>query len=698
MKGDYVLFMRMPASLVIFVILAACLVFFLITPAFGKTVEYDLFIEYKTLNFTGKEAKAISINKSIPGPTLYWTERDIAKIRVHNRLEEETSIHWHGILLPNKEDGVPYLTTPPIKPGTSREFNFTVKQSGTYWYHSHTELQEQKGVYGAIVIYPKEKQEQTDREYVLVLSDWTDEDPHEVMRTLKRGSDYYMLKRGTMQSIYGAVKNKALADFLKSSLQRMPPMDISDVGYDLFLMNGKKELHLPAKPGETILLRIINASAGTYFYLQYADGSMTVVSADGQDVETFDINRILIAIAETYDVTVVVSDKGSFEFNATAQDGSGSASAFIGEGERVFAPDMPSPDLYRMHGGHEMGMDMNMDMRMDMQKHDMPKMHDMGMAADKRPMPPYEHLRSVKQTVLPESNPVRTITLALDGDMERFVWTINGKILSEAEPIIIRKGENVRIVFENKSMMHHPIHLHGHFFRVLNKQGEYSPLKHTVDIPPMGKQIIEFYAGEDKDWPLHCHILYHMEAGMFTVLSYEGSEIDPEIADARKDPANNLKKDMWFFWGKLSLLTQMGDLFLNASNTRNTFSINKEAGWDGDYDIEILYSRYINRFFSILAGGNITDEDSGGVLGIRYLLPLNIESRAWADNEKELRISFEKKLQITDRFSLSGQFEYDTGTKSEWVAGGEWTINKWLSLTARHHSDYGTGVGVMIRF
>lgn len=677
------------------VISAAFLIFFLITPAFGKTVEYDLFIEYKTLNFTGKEVKAISINKSIPGPILYWTEGDIAKVRVHNRLEEETSIHWHGILLPNKEDGVPYLTTPPIKPGTSREFNFTVKQSGTYWYHSHTELQEQKGVYGAIVIYPKEKQEQPDREYVLVLSDWTDEDPHEVMRTLKRGSDYYMLKRGTMQSIYGAVKNKALADFLKSSLQRMPPMDISDVGYDLFLINGKKELSLPAKPGETILLRIVNASAGTYFYLQFAGDYLKVVSADGQDVEPFDIERILIAIAETYDVTVVVSDKGSFEFRATAQDGSGSAAAFIGEGEKVFAPDIPKPDLYRMHtAGHEMGMDMSM----DMQKHDMHKMQDMGMTADIRPLPPYEHLRSVRQTVLPESNPVRTITLILDGDMERFVWTINGKILSEAEPIIIKKGDNVRIVFENKSMMHHPMHLHGHFFRVLNKQGEYSPLKHTVDIPPMGKQTIEFYAGEDKDWPLHCHILYHMEAGMFTVLSYEGSVIDPEIEEARKDPANNLKKDMWFFWGKLSLLTQMGDLFLNASNTRNIFSIYREAGRDGSYDVEILYSRYINRFFSILAGGNITDEDRRGVLGTRYLLPLNIESRAWVDTEKELRISFEKKLQITDRFSLSGQFEYDTGTKSEWVAGGEWTINKWLSLTARHHSDYGTGAGVMIRF
>jgi len=667
-----------------------------ILPVYGKTVEYDLFIENNPVNFTGKEVNAMTINGSIPGPTLYLTEGDTARIRVHNRLDEETSIHWHGVLVPNKEDGVSYLTTPPIKSGTMREFSFPVKQSGTYWYHSHTSLQEQKGVYGSIVIYPEGKRKLADKEYVLVLSDWIDEDPHEAMRTLKRGSDYYMLKRGTIQSIYGAVRQGALADVFKRSLDRMPPMDISDVGYDLFLINGKRELTLPVKLGEEILLRIINASAGTYFYLQFADGNMRVVSADGQDVEPVDLDRILIAIAETYDVIVTVSDEGSFELRATAQDGSGSASAFIGEGERVFAPDIPKPDLYRMNGaGHE---GMNMNMSMDMEKHDMHTMHDMGEKTDERPLPPYPYLRSVRPTALPESNPERTINLSLDGDMERYVWTINGKILSEADPIIIRRGENVRIVFENKSMMNHPMHLHGHFFRVLNDQGEYAPLKHTVDIPPMGKQAIEFYAGEDRDWPLHCHILYHMKAGMFTVLSYEGSEVDPEIAEARKDPANNLKKDPWFFWGNVSVLTQMSEVVLTASNTRNTFSIFSEEDWHGSYEMELLYFRYINRFFSIFTGADITDEIDRGVLGIRYLLPLNIESRFSADTKNEIRISFSKKLQITDRFSISGDAEYDTGTQWEGIVRAEWTLNKYASLIGAYHSDYKGGVGVIIRF
>jgi hypothetical protein len=293
---------------------------------------------------------------------------------------------------------------------------------------------------------------------------------------------------------------------------------------------------------------------------------------------------------------------------------------------------------------------------------------------------------------------VRTINLTLDGDMERYVWTINGKILSEADPIIIRQGENVRIVFENKSMMNHPMHLHGHFFRVLNDQGEYAPLKHTVDIPPMGKQAIEFYAGADKDWPLHCHILYHMEAGMFTVLSYEGSEVDPEIAEARKDPANNLKKDPWFFWGEASFLTQMSDGMLVAANTRNILSAGWENDWKGSYDIEIVYDRYFNRFFTAFGGVNVTDDKTRGIFGIRYLLPLNFESRSWVDTGGDFRIGISKKIQLTDRLSISGDAEYDTGTQWEGIVRAEWTLNKYASLTGTYHSDYKGGMGVIIRF
>jgi len=664
--------------------------------------EYDLVIEFKDVNFTGKAVKAMTINGNIPGPTLFMTEGDYVKIRVHNRMPVETSIHWHGILLPNIQDGVPYLTTPPIKAGKTHTFEFPVIQSGTYWYHSHTGLQEQRGVYGSIVIYAKKERIQTDREYVLVFSDWTDENPDEVLRTLKRGSDYYSLKKGAVQSLSGAVRAKALPEMFQREWIRMPPMDISDVAQDRFLANGKTETLLDANPGETVRLRIINAAASSYFYLQYAGGAMQVVSADGLDVQPVSLNRFLMAIAETYDVLVKVPHKGAFELRATAQDGSGYASAYIGGGKRVNAQDVPKPNLYKMHGGMTMADETHPDKNaMSGQKMNTAGHKAMQMETGKQgtPLPPYKKLRSIKPTTLPNGLPWHTITLNLTGDMERYVWSFNNKILTEADLITIRRGQNVRIIFENETMMHHPMHFHGHFFRILNGQGDHAPLKHTVDVPPLGKQIIEFYGSEDKDWFLHCHILYHMKAGMARVVHYEGSDIDAGVAAARKEPTNFLNQDHWYAWGEASFLSQMTDGSVVFSNTRNILSGAWEYGWEEEeYEIVLTYDYYFNRFFTAFGGMDIIDEDSRGILGIRYLLPLNVESALWVDSEGELRIILEKDLQLTDRLSAFGDVEYDTESEWEWVLGLEWTLNKQFSLVGKYHSEFGLGGGVSIRF
>lgn len=288
--------------------------------------EYNLLIRYQNVNFTGRDVEAMTINGSIPGPILRFKKGDIARIHVRNEMDVETSIHWHGILLPNLQDGVPYLTTPPVLPGTTYTYEFPIKHSGTYWYHSHTGLQEQRGVFGSIVIEPGEPGIKTDLDYVVVLSDWTDEDPDEVLRTLKSGSEYYALKKGSMQSFTGALKADALPDILRRSLMRMPPMDISDVAYDRFLVNGKPSETFVARPGQNIRLRIINAAASTYFYLQFAGGTMRVVSADGVDVQPVDIGRFLIAVAETYDVIITVPENGAYEFRATAFPAAGASS------------------------------------------------------------------------------------------------------------------------------------------------------------------------------------------------------------------------------------------------------------------------------------------------------------------------------------------------------------------------------------
>ena len=430
---------------------------------------------------------------------------------------------------------------------------------------------------------------------------------------------------------------------------------------------------------------------------------MQVVAADGLEVQPVSLNRFLMAIAETYDVLVKVPHKGTFEFRATAQDGFGFASAFIGSGKRVKAPPVPKPNLYKMHGGMTMAHETHPDKTaISGQKIKTAGHKAMPMEAAKqptRPLPPYKKLRSIKPTTLPNGLPRHTITLNLTGDMERYVWSFNNKILTEADLITIRRGQNVRIIFENETMMHHPMHFHGHFFRVLNGQGDHAPLKHTVDVPPLGKQIIEFYGSEDKDWFLHCHILYHMKAGMARVVHYEGSDIDADVAAARKEPANFLKQDHWYAWGEASFLSQMTDGSLVLSNTRNILSGVWEYGWEEEeYEIVLTYDYYFNRFLKAFGGLDITDEDSRGILGVRYLLPLNVESALWVDSEGELRFILEKDLQLTDRLSAFGDVEYDTEIKWDWVLGLEWTLNKQFSLVGKYHSEFGLGCGVSIRF
>ena len=250
----------------------------------------------------------MAINRAIPGPTLRFTEGDTARMRVHNRMPEATSIHWHGLLVPPGMDGVPYISFPPIQPGDTFTYEFPIRQSGTYWYHSHSGLQEQSGMYGSIVIQPREESRRVDGDHVIVLSDWTDEAPHTVNRTLKRGSEWYALLKGGAKSILGAARLGMLGSYFKRELQRMPPMDIADVVYDRFLANGKPESALSAKPGETVRLRIINGSATSYFHVEFAGGPMTIIAADGIDVQPVEKQRFLIAVAETYDALVTVPD------------------------------------------------------------------------------------------------------------------------------------------------------------------------------------------------------------------------------------------------------------------------------------------------------------------------------------------------------------------------------------------------------
>ena len=325
----------------------------------GKRVEYDLTIDEQMVNFTGKSRPAITINGGIPGPTMRFTEGDVAVIHLHNKLKTEASLHWHGLLVPNIEDGVPYVTTPPIMPGTTRTFEYPLVQSGTYWFHAHTGFLEQLGVYGSIVIQPQELSQKVDHDLVILMSDWTDEKPEYILKNLKRRTEWYSIRKGNSQSLNRIIQRKAVGAYLRQSMMKMAPMDISDVYYDRFLINGKDTIRYPdIKPGQTVRLRVINGGGSTYFHVNYAGGPMTLIAADGIPVQPVEGNRRLIGLGETYDFIVTVPTGGAFEVRASAQDGTGYATALLGSGPVT----MDGPRTLHQPAAHDVGADGDTDL------------------------------------------------------------------------------------------------------------------------------------------------------------------------------------------------------------------------------------------------------------------------------------------------------------------------------------------------
>jgi FtsP/CotA-like multicopper oxidase with cupredoxin domain len=678
-------------------------------PAGVRVIEYDLHIREQTVRPAGKAVRGFTINGGIPGPTLHFREGEWARIRVHNHLKVETSTHWHGLLLPNEQDGVPHVTTPPILPGSAHTFEFELRHSGTYWYHSHTHLQEQNGVYGSIVVTPRGGEPvKADREQVLVLSDWTNFNPHEVMRMLMRGTDYFGLMRRNSQTILGAWQRGNVKDYFRREWDRMMPMDISDVGYHAFLVNGQRQVHLGGRPGERLRLRIVNASAATYFYLQSSAGPMTIVAADGPRVQPVKVERFLQAIAETYDLIITVPESGQYELRFTSQDGSGHASAFFGSGTLKQASDPPRPNLYQM--------DEMLNLALEEQEDDPRASLNLP-----RPGSPYRLLKATQDTTLPAKLPRRKITMHLTGDMNRYIWSFDGKTIAQEPYVMIKKGEIVELELVNDSMMHHPIHLHGHFFRLLMGNGRLSPMKHTVDVPPMSKRLIEFEANEEKDWMFHCHILYHMMSGMARVFRYEDNAGTPGHA-SKASPAEahaSVEKhslqhaaglgehshDMSYLWGSASIQSHMSEGLITWMNPKNDLMLAWEVGWERvdepQYETDFLYQRYFNMNFQAFAGYRLTnDEDAKdrGLIGFNYRLPLMVWANVSLDTEGDARFTLAKRFQLTPRLGVWGEVFYDTGTQWEWTAGADYTLTRSTSLTLSYHSDYGLGAGVLLRF
>ena len=522
--------------------------------------EFELFIGETPVNFTGSPRTALTINGSLPGPLLRWREGDTVTLRVRNRLKDSTSIHWHGILLPANMDGVPGLSFHGIEPGGVYVYQFKVRQHGTYWYHSHSGLQEQAGVYGPLVIDAKEPEPfHYDRDYVVMLSDWTDEDPASLLKTLKKQSDYYNYHKRTVGDFIDDVSDKGwsatVADRTMWAQMKMNPTDIADVSGATytFLING----HAPDsnwtglfRPGEKLRLRLINGSAMTYFDVRIPGLKMTVVAADGLHVKPVSVDELRIAVAETYDV-IVEPAADAYTLFAQAMDRSGYARATLASRAGLTAP-VPALDSRPLVTMDDMGMggmdhgsmDMSDMVGMDhsamgpMQSHpasekdnplvDMqamtptPKLDDpgLGLRNNGRRVLTYADLRSTFDD--PDGrDPGRTIELHLTGHMEKFAWSFNGIKFSDAEPLRLKYGERIRLVLVNDTMMTHPIHLHGMWSDLEDENGNFQVRKHTIDMPPGTRRSYRVTADALGRWAYHCHLLYHMETGMFREVRVE---------------------------------------------------------------------------------------------------------------------------------------------------------------------------------
>jgi len=733
-----------------------------------RVVRYDLYVKDTMVNFTGKEKRAIAVNGQIPMPTLTFTEGDTAEIYVHNLLNETTSLHWHGLMLPNKEDGVPNLTQMPIEPNTTHRYRFPIIQNGTHWYHSHSGLQEQIGMYGNFVMLKKQT-DPTFRKGIddlpaipIVLSEWTDYKPENVHRMLHNASDWFAIKKNTVQSYGEAIDAGHFKTKIKNEWKRMLAMDVSDIYYDNILINGRSNTDVNGidgkqlKAGDKVRLRISNGGASSYFWLTYAGGKITVVANDGNDVVPIEVDRLLIAVSETYDVVVTIpAENTAFEFLVTTEDRTNSASYYIGNGIKQLV--MPLPRLkyfegMKMMNGmmtmngelNDMGMKMSlnqMDMNVvmypeitgDKKKKPAHNMGDMNMTEDHYNSNKlsdittlnYAMLQSPTKTNLPKDAPVKELRFELSGNMNRYVWSLNNKVISEADKILIKKGENVRIVLYNGSMMRHPMHLHGHDFRLLNGQGDFAPLKNVVDIMPMETDTLVFNANAEGDWFFHCHVLYHMMSGMGRVFSYENQAANPLIPNPKLAQRQLFADDRKFhLMAENDFATNGNDGFAMLQNTRWSIGTEWRLGYTAHHgqETETHIGRYIGKMqwlmpfigfdwryrkmekdaMGIVKGEknlfgqtNTKDNRRQFSLGAAYTLPMLVVLQTEIYHDGNVRMQLMRDdIPLTKRLRMN----FMLNTDKEYMAGFKYIVSKNFSFSTHYDSDMGLGAGITLNY
>jgi len=558
---------------------------------------------------------------------------------------------------------------------------------------------------------------------------------------------------GTTQSYSEAIKAGHFNTKVTNEWKRMNAMDVSDVYYNKFLINGKNESQLSQfKAGDKVRLRISNGGASTYFWLNYAGGKITVVANDGNDVEPVEVDRLIVAVSETYDVVVTIpAEKTAFEFLVTSEDRTKSASLYLGGGIKQLISPLPKlkyfegmkmmNSMMKMNGDlDDMGMQMSlnqMDMNVVMypeitgnsqksedesQKNDEHANHNQydSNALSEITTLNYAMLKSPTKTTLPKDAPVKELRFELSGNMNRYVWSLDNKVVSEADKILIKKGENVRIVLFNGSMMRHPMHLHGHDFRVINGKEEYAPLKNIIDIMPMETDTIEFNANVKGDWFFHCHILYHMMAGMGRVFSYENQEPNPLIPNPKLAQRKLFADDRAFHvMAENDFATNGSDGMLMIQNTRWSIGTEWRLGYTKHhgYETETHIGRYIGkmqwlmpfigfdwRYRKIEIGaieenlfGQQNTKDKRGVvsLGFEYTLPMLVKFQTEVFSDGKVRLQLERMdIPVSKRLRMNLMWNTD----KEYMAGLRYIVKRNFGITTHYDSDMGLGFGLSLNY
>lgn len=655
------------------VILAVVLFFSSSALTANRTI--NLVIDYKKVNFTGKTVRAIAVNHQIPGPTLHFKEGDHVTINVYNHLDQSTSIHWHGVIVPWRMDGVPKVSQYAIPPGGVYHYRYTLHQSGTYWYHAHADFQEQEGLYGAYLIDPLKQTLHYNKDFVIVLSDWKNTKAGQVFDNLKKEGDFYSPDFPLQPSLAHFIESYHRADhaekkklsnaYWSMQFMRMNIYDFTDIAYDTFLLNG----HTKTNPwkrlvriGDTVRLRFIGASATTLFNVKIPGTKIKIVQVDGQNVKPYNVEHFSIGPGETYDAIVRIQKKSPTIIYAESSDTVGFViGALVTNLHQAInyqkIKPFPEPGPVIMHGAHgHQGHQMKTSTRSTPTKYDV--------------------IQSTKITNNP-NKAVHIIKMNLTGYMGQYIWFLNGTPEYNAKPIIIKPGEKYRVIFKNDTMMHHPMHIHGHWFIMHSGHGAHNPLLHTIDVPPGATVVADFNANTTGQWYFHCHNLFHMNAGMANFLRYD------TLTKERYGNLTGNHNKPWYFMTKLDV---SGDPFRNIYfgnldtligpdyNKLQFYSEDAEIneGRVEDFDLDMFYWRLVSQFWAVKGGINYVYRPADTPyfqpgIGIEGLMPFFIDTNLriyWHDGSTKFDLQLGRDTQLTNNFFLRLAIRLIVATKT----------------------------------